>query len=59
MNDRINELISDIYYVFNSACIVDHNALTISTPETTLHFNNVNTMNEFLLDEIKRSIESC
>lgn len=53
INNKINDLISDIYYQFNSACIIDYDNLTIVTPEQTLHFNSIELLNLFILQEIK------
>lgn len=56
MTDKINELVTDIYYMFNSACIIDYDTLTIDAPECTLTFESADAMTEFLLNEIKESI---
>lgn len=57
MTDKIGNLITDIYYMFNSACIIDYDALTIDAPECTITFESADAMTEFLLNEIKESID--
>jgi len=58
LSNRINELLTDIYDEFNSACIIDFDRLTIETPEQTLEFTNADYMRVFILQEIRESA-SC
>ena len=57
MRDAINEIVREIYYKFNSACIIDYETRSIDAPECTLTFESADAMTLFLLNEIRESVK--